>query len=136
MPSGDFKIEDADAKPRLTLVSSAVACPNHDTLVRRLFPAQINHGVRYRRVTINLVSARPKQKIARFERVQLERVLAPAKNRLELSRFADPDVLFARVARHVRHPALGQNIINEPGTIHSALCRISRAILISEIFSR
>src|SRR5438094_9880561 len=57
----------------------------------------------------------------------------PAQNRVEISRFAHPDVLLARIARHIFEPVLREKIINEPRAIHAAICGIGRAIRITEI---
>src|SRR5439155_13854406 len=54
-------------------------------------------------------------------------------DRIKISRFAHPDILLARIARYVGKSIFLQNIVNETGAIHSAICRISGAVSVTEI---
>ena len=56
-----------------------------------------------------------------------------AQDRVEISRFAHPDVLLAGIARYIAEPVLLKYIINEAGAIHAASCRLCRAIGVIEI---
>ena len=67
-----FEIENADAETLFTVVSATVTRSEHDALFRSLFPAQINHRMRDRRIPIDAVGAPPEEQIARLERIKFE----------------------------------------------------------------
>ena len=56
-----------------------------------------------------------------------------AQDRIEISRFAHPHILLARIAGHISKSVLAKKIINETGAIHSAVCGISGAVCVTEI---
>src|SRR5438128_2512157 len=105
-------------------------------IVLAFLAPEINHGVCDRRVTIDAVGAAPKKQIARLERVEFKSVIAVSKDGLEVSGFADPGILFTRVARNIGHAALRENVINETRAIHSSISRIGRAIFVVQILTR
>ncbi len=105
-------------------------------LVGRFLAAEINHRVRNIGVPVDAVSAGPKKQITGLERVELESVVAMREHGLEISTFAHPNILFACIARHVLDAGLRKHVINEARAIHSAVCRIGRAIFVAEILCR
>src|SRR5436305_1747388 len=64
--------------------------------------------MRDRGVAIDVVSATPKEQIAWLKRIELERIFVAAQNGIEISSFAHPDVLLARIARNIFEPVFGQ----------------------------
>ena len=56
-----------------------------------------------------------------------------AQDRIEISRFAHPDILLTRITRHIGESVLAKKIINETGAIHAAVCGISGAVCVTEI---
>ena len=101
--------------------------------VRPFSRLEVNHRVGDRRVALNAVGPRPEKKIAWHEFIEFESILVAAVNRSEISRFAQPDILLARIARHVFNSVLRQHVIDEAGAIHSAIRRIGRAVFVIEI---
>jgi len=89
-----------------------------------------------RRVAIDRVSARPKEKVARLQILEFERIVFAADDRLKSSGAPEPDILRARIPRNVSDPILFKHIVDETGTIHSADIWIVRAVLVSKIASR
>ena len=89
--------------------------------------------MRDRWVAINIISAAPEEQVAWLESVEFKRVFLPAQDRVEISRFAHPDILLARIARHIFEPVFAQKIINEAGAIDSAVCWVGGAVCITEI---
>jgi hypothetical protein len=55
------------------------------------------------------------------------------KDWFESPRAPQPDVLFARVSRHITDPVLFEHKINKTGTVHPAARGIGRAIFVIEI---
>ena len=132
----NFEIKNADAEMLLPFVTATVARADHNAMIGCLFATEINHGVSDGRVTIDKISPGPKEEIARFERVELEAVVTMREHGLEIAGLAHPDVLLARIARHIFDSALGQNVMNETGAIHPAVRRIGRAVFVAEILRR
>src|SRR5262249_10543800 len=95
-----FKIENANPPTLFSIVGTTIAGSNHHPLFGSLFSPQINHGVRDRRVAIDVVGATPKEQIAGLKRIELECILVAAQYRIEISRFTHPDILLAGIARH------------------------------------
>ena len=62
--------------------------------------------------------------------------MSPTENGAKVARFAYPDILPARVSRHVFDAVLAQDVVNEAGTIHPAIRRIGRSIAVIEIAFR
>jgi len=89
--------------------------------------------VRDWRIAIDVVSAAPEEQVTRPKRVELECILVATQNRVEISRFAHPDILLAGIARHVGKAVLPKEVINKSGAIHPAACWIGRAIRVTEI---
>ena len=92
--------------------------------------------MRDRWVAIDAVRAAPEEQIARLERVELERILVAAQNRIEISRLADPNILLAGIARHFGESAFAEHVEDEAGTIHAAICGLGGAIRVAEISLR
>ena len=67
-----FEIENADTKSLFAIISAAIACADHDALVRSLFASQVNHRMGNRRVAIDVVGSGPEQQITRLERIELK----------------------------------------------------------------
>ena len=67
-----FKIENADAPTLFAIIRAAVAGSDHDASIRSFFAAKVNHGVRDRRIAIDVVGAAPKQQVAWLERIELK----------------------------------------------------------------
>src|SRR5207244_4176428 len=59
-----FEIENTDTPPLFAIICAAVAGSDHDALVRSFFAAEVNHGVRDRRVAIDVVGAAPEEQVA------------------------------------------------------------------------
>src|SRR6266567_1046594 len=89
--------------------------------------------MRDRWVPIDIVGAAPEEEIARLERIELKRIRMPAKDGIEISRLAHPNVLLAGVARHIGKSVLLENVINKTGAIHAAICGISGAVRVTKI---
>lgn len=129
----DFEIENAYAITGLAFVGSAVTGADHDALLRSFLAAKINHRVSDRRVALDAVGPGPEKKIAGNEFVEFEGVFLAAVDRPESSRFAQPDILLARIARHIANAILRQHVNDKPGAIHPTVCRIRRPVLVIEI---
>ena len=80
--------------------------------------------MRNRGIPIHAVGPAPEKEIARLERVEFEGVVAMAKNGLEISRFAHPNILFAGVTRRIADTIFGKDVMNETGAIHTPLGEI------------
>jgi hypothetical protein len=128
-----FEIEYAHTEALLVLVRPAITRTYHYACSRFLFAPQVNHRVRDRRIALNRISAGPKKKIARLQIIEFERILFLTHNRLEFARSSQPDVLLAGIAWYVIDPILFEHEINEARTVHSAICRIGRAVFVIEI---
>ena len=89
--------------------------------------------MRDRRISLDAVRPCPEKKVARDKFIEFEGVLLTAIHRFESSRFAQPDILLARIARHITNSILRQNVKDEAGAIHPAARRIGRAVLVVEI---
>lgn len=89
--------------------------------------------MRNRRIAIDIVGATPEKQIARLERVEFERIRMTAQDCIEISRLAHPDILLAGIPRHIGKSVLSQNVINEAGAIHTAVCRIGGTVCVTEI---
>src|SRR5205814_10684644 len=89
--------------------------------------------MRDRGVAIDVVSATPKEQIAWLKRIELERIFVAAQNGIEISSFAHPDVLLARIARNIFEPVFGQKKVNKARAIHAAVGRIGRAVWLTQI---
>ena len=85
----------------MAFVGAAIARADHDAMIGRFFATEINHRVCNVGIAIDRISAAPKKKIARFEVIELKGVVAVSEHSLEIARFAHPNVLLARIARHV-----------------------------------
>jgi hypothetical protein len=105
-------------------------------LVRPFLAAEIKHGVRDRRIALDAVGARPKKKIAWDQLVELEGVVVSAVDRLEGSGFAQPDILLARIARHVPDTVLREDVEDKAGAIHPPARWIGRTVFVLEIARR
>lgn len=89
----------------------------------------MGHG----RISLDIVSAAPKKKITGRKLTEFKRIRIVTEDCPKISRFPDPDILSAGVPGNVLDPVLTQDKINEAGTIHSAIRRISRAVGVIEI---
>ena len=92
--------------------------------------------MRDRRIALDAVGARPEKQISRNQFIELERVLVSAVDGPERSGLSQPNVLLARIARHIANAILRQDIEDEAGAIHPAARRIGRAVFVIEIASR
>ena len=92
--------------------------------------------MRDRGIPVDVVGAAPEEQIAGPKRVELEGIFFAAHNCIEISRFANPDILLAGIARHIGEAILLKNVINKSGTIHAAVFGIGRAIAVTEILFR
>lgn len=133
VPVLNFEIKNADAEARFALINTAVARADHHALPGFLFAAQIDHRVGDRRIALYRVGSCPKQQVARFQVLQFERIILFAHDGLEEPCPAKPDVLLARIPRHIADIILFKHVINESGTIQSAAGRIGRTVFIIEI---
>src|SRR5438046_1312390 len=66
------KAENADAKDLFAIVGATVACSDHDALFGSFFATEVNHGMRHRRIAIDVVGAAPKEQITWLERIKFE----------------------------------------------------------------
>lgn len=109
---------------------AAIARAHHETRIRFLLAAEINHGVGDGRIFLHLISAGPEKQVAGLEVLELKGVIVTTDNRLEFAGFTNPGVLAARIAGDVLDAVLFQNVIDKPGAIQTAVRRVSRAVLI------
>src|SRR5438477_10064151 len=63
----NFKIKDAHSEARFPLINTAVARAHHDASSRLSFAAEINHGVRDRRIALDRISSSPEKEVARLQ---------------------------------------------------------------------
>lgn len=89
--------------------------------------------MRDRRIALDAVGPCPEKEIAGDKFIELEGVLLAAVHCPETSRFAQPDILLARIARHIRNAILRQHVNDEAGTIHPTVRGIGRAVLVIQI---
>src|SRR5207237_6657966 len=78
----------------------------------------------------------PENQVARLQIFQFEGVVLLTKDRLESSGTPQPNVLLARIARHIFHAVLFEHEINKTGAIHPAVRGIGRAVFVIEVARR
>src|SRR5437764_871844 len=120
----EFEIEYRDTRERLAFVIAMLARADHQPLLGRLVATEVNHGLRDLRFLARSGRVRPKQKVSRFQSLELERVVTVTKHGLKVTGLAHPGVLFTGVTRDILLTRFRKHVPNETGAIHSALCRI------------
>lgn len=91
----DFEIENAHTVTRFAPIRSAVTRADHNSMAGAFFSTKIDHRVGDGRIALDIVGARPKEKIARRELRQFEAVVLATNHRFEFSRLSQPGVLLA-----------------------------------------
>src|SRR5882762_10220769 len=56
-----------------------------------------------------------------------------AKDGVEISGLAHPDILLTGIARHIGKSVLAEHVINETGAIHAAVRGIGRSVAVTKI---
>jgi hypothetical protein len=129
----DFEVKYTYAISRFALICSPVTGANHDPLPVAFFATQINHGMSDRRVALNAVGTSPEKEIAGYQFIKFEGVFSAAVYGFEGSRFTQPDILLARIARNITNSVLRQDIKDETGTIHPAIRGVGGTVLVIQV---
>src|SRR5207245_146502 len=94
----NFKIKDAHSEARFPLINTAVARAHHDASSRLSFAAEINHGVRDRRIALDRISSGPEKQVARRQILQFEGIVLLTEARLDTSCTSQPKVMMDATA--------------------------------------